>query len=176
MFQKIESWCFCTVVLCLATLAGNATEPLTSLDDAQLSAVYAQGFNITIDFDIDLATTDPNSVVVTGEQLKDMQNLVLRNVSPTGNAAFSRYPTMMDAGGNVLPGMNSITNALNITDHAMENAKSLLTVFALNGDVALGLNMNIIVNPGDTPFTVTQMNLNWANVLLSGTSLTPPTL
>lgn len=176
MFQKIESWCFCTIVLALAALAGNATESVTTLDDTQLSAVYAQGFNITVDFDVDLATTDPNAVVVTGQQLQDMQKLVLRSVSPTGSMALARRSSFMDADGNIMPGMNAINNALNMSDHAMENAKSLLTVFALNGDVAIGLNMNIIVNPGDTPFTVTQMNLNWANILPSGNSPTLPAL
>lgn len=176
MRTTLTRWMLCTGIG-LLLLGGSrlAATPTTALDDAQLSDIYAAGFDVQMDFDIDLAAQNPNGLLVQGgslDALRDYANQRLSNASSEVSNALSSGGRF-DANGTYMPSLPSITNnTLNMSDNAMQNARTLLNVIALNGDVAVGMNMNIIVNPGDTPFTVTQTNINWS-ILSSLSDLFP---
>lgn len=159
-------WLCCFILLLLVMGAGvTAIDPIP-LSDSELAGVVAAGFNVTIDFGVDVKAP-PNSLLIQQDQLdalKDFATTHLQHASVTGG--IDAAPSV-DTGGINLPNLQTlVNNNINISDNALQNSRSLLNIIAL-GDVAVGMNLTIIVNPGDTPFNVTQTNINWSDLISS---------
>lgn len=155
--------CLLLGILLSSLVVAAPPRPMT---DAQLDSVYAAGFNINVDMGIDLAASQPNSVFVTGGNTSNVINglSITRGTSnTTGSNSGSIDPT-----GTYMPNLqNLVVNNINIAANALQNAKTLMNIFALQGDVAVGVNLNVVINPTNTTFSVSQTNINWGNVNLS---------
>lgn len=160
-------WLLCLLLILLAWRI-SAAEIGIPLDDQVLDSIYARGSNVVIDLDIDVQALQPNSLLIDENGFAALQQLaasVQPQISSNGGAGRT-----VSLDGVPIPDYSNVVNNINITDNALQNAQSLLNIIAL-GDVAVGVNLTVIVNPGDTPLNITQMNINWSALL---TSLTPP--
>lgn len=157
-------WMLCIslgVLLCSLVAAA----PPQALSDGQLDQVYAAGFNVTIDMDIDLSATNPDAVFVTGEGAAALQQLMNGGLSFSTNAGGSRNTSSFDPNGTYMPNLQNLTvNNINISDQALQNSNTMMNIFALQGDVAVGMNLNIIVNPTNTALNIIQTNINWGMI------------
>ena len=164
--KRIASrWLLCSALAALCATWGLAGGTRQALSDTELDAVYAAGFNIQIDFGIDVAASNPDAVVMTGGGTDFLnQGMTLSHTSGGG-----RNEVRYDPSGSYMPDFQNLqsTNSLNITGNALQNAQSLLNIFALEGDIAVGVNLNVVVNPVDSIFNVSQTNINWSNLGLS---------
>ena len=165
---SIYRWLILLSILLFAGGAGFAQSSLQPLEDNELDEICATGLNIVIDLDLDLQTPEPNSLLIDPAQLDALRALADNSLQRTSLSGSSTGGVFSTAGIDLanFTGVinNSVTNNVNITDNALQNAQSLLNIVAL-GDVAVGLNLVVIVNPGDAPFSVTQTNINWSNLL-----------
>jgi len=173
---SICRWCLLTLVLLFAAGSGFAQATLQPLEDAELDAICATGLNIVIDLDLDLQTPQPDTLLINPAQLDALKALADNSLQRSSLSGGSTGGVFSTDGINLsnFTGVinNSITNNVNITDNALQNAQSLLNIIAL-GDVAVGLNLVVVVNPGDAPFSVTQTNINWSNLLSAITPVMP---
>lgn len=152
--------------LWLTTTARSAPLP-APLMDGELEQVYAAGFDVQVVLGLEIKTNDPNAVLIRQDQLdalRDYANSSLHRSTARDGADGSGT---FDTDGISLSNFESvINNSMNISGSALQNAQSLLTIFAM-GDVAVGLNLTVIVNPGDAPFSVTQTSINWSDLTFS---------
>jgi len=165
------------LVLLFAAGSGFAQATLQPLEDDELDAICATGLNIVIDLDLDLQTPQPDTLLINPAQLDALKALAdnsLQRTSLSGGSTGGVFtPDGINLSGFTGVINNSISNNVNITDNALQNAQSLLNIIAL-GDVAVGLNLVVVVNPGDAPFSVTQTNINWSNLLSAITTPVMP--
>jgi hypothetical protein len=165
MIENVLRWAACIGLgLLLGGAAFAAPRPLT---DTQLDAVYAAGFNVQVDMGIDLAASNPESVVLAGTS-SALQQFFAGGMRLASTAGGGQNTGAFDPTGAYMPNLQQLTvNNINISDNALQNASSLLNIFALQGDIAVGLNLNVVVNPTNSLFNVSQTNINWATLGLS---------
>lgn len=139
------------------------------LSDLQLDEVYAAGFNIQVDLTMDIAASNPDAVFISGSGGEAaLQQFLDQGMTVARTSGGARNNVSFDPTGAYLPDLERLTvNNLMITDNALQNSQSLVNVFALEGDVAIGVNLNVVVNPIDSIFNVTQTNINWSTLGLS---------
>jgi len=159
---------FFGLVLALAGAVFAAPEDeLVPLADAELEAVCAAGLNITLNLGVDLSTANPSDlIVVSPNNLSSLQPLAgaTQQPSASGSGSFSTGG-IIDMDGTMLPDFQSvINNNVSISDNALQNAQSLLNIISL-GDVAVGINITIIVEPTNSTFNTTQANVNWSDLM-----------
>lgn len=162
-------WLFCLMLtLLLAGAAFAAPEDeLVPLADAELEAVCAAGLNVQLNLDVDLSTANPSDLLLIGPNN-------LSSLYPSGQAAQQPMPSgsggfstggVIDMDGTMLPDFQSVfNNNVSISDNALQNAQSLLNIISL-GDVAVGVNITIIVEPTNSNFNMTQANVNWSDLM-----------
>ena len=167
-------WLLLIMLAWLIVETGVASPVLEILDDRELATIYATGLNIQIDLDFDLTTPEPNTLFIDREKLDALQAFANASKERTSLLNGTSGGTFDIDGINLSNFQSIVNNNITISDNALQHAQSLLNIIAL-GDVAVGLNLTIIVNPGDTPFTVTQTNINWSD-LLSSITPTPSAL
>ncbi len=138
-----------------------------ALSDTQLDQVYAAGFDVDVDLGVNVAASQPNSVLVTSQNAAALQNFVQKGLTLAQSVA-TRDTASFDTTGAYMPNLQSLTvNNLNISNAALQNASTLMNIFALQGDVAVGVNINVVVNPTNSVFNVTQVNMNWGTTNFS---------
>ncbi|MHB9133158.1 MAG: hypothetical protein ACYDBB_18980 [Armatimonadota bacterium] len=142
-----------------------------ALSDTELDSVYAAGFNVQVDFGIDIAATNPDALIVQYGNADAVQNfldhgMAIANASGTG----TRNTGSFDPSGAYMPDLQNLTvNNINITDNALMNSTTLMNVFALEGDIAIGVNLNVVVNPINSTFNINQSNINWGSFTIPST-------
>ena len=163
--------------MAIALLLGMSMAMAASrtLSDSELDGVYAAGFNVTVDFVIDLTATNPDAVLVQGGNPAALQQFFDHGMTLARSRDFGETNLgSLDPSGVYMPNLqNLVVNNINISDGALSNATTLMNIFALQGDIAVGLNLNVVVNPVNSAFNITQTNINWSNIGLSDAFLTP---
>jgi hypothetical protein len=150
----------------LILLAGSVlAAPKKAMADHELDAVYAAGFEVRIDVDLDVAATNPDALLfIPGGDSAAFGQFVSRGMD-IAHSGRSREPGTFDPNGTYMPNLQNLTmNNISLGDGALQNASTLLNVFALQGDVAVGVNLNVIVNPTNSNINLTQMNVNWSTI------------
>lgn len=172
MVKTTLRWWFCAILMLLVmgmSLAAPVEQPL---NDSELDAIWATGFNIDINLDLDVKTDQPGSLIIDKTQLDSLKQFADDTMQRTTMHTRTTGGAFTTDGID-LPNFSSVVsntvNNIDISGNALQNAQSLLNIVAL-GDVAVGVNLVVIVNPGDTPFTITQTNINWSDII---SSLTP---
>lgn len=162
-------WLRGMVVLGMGVLLASAVWAAPrALNDTQLDQVYAAGFDVTVDFDVDIAASKPESVFVEGGSAAAFSQLLNQGMTIANSRSSSRNSGSFDPTGSYMPNLqNLVVNNINISENALKNATTMMNVFALEGDVAIGLNLNVVVNPTNTNFTVQQTNVNWGTLNLA---------
>jgi len=164
-------WFICLMVMLLAGMAFAVPEEMEPLADAELESVCAAGLNIQVDLDVGLATNHPDLMLINTNRLDSLRAIAEAN---------QQQSSSMSGGGlvgDILDGVmdtiqNTINSSISISDNALQNAQSLLNIIAL-GDVAVGINITVIVNPTNSPFDVTQTNINWSDLIPISTPIVP---
>jgi hypothetical protein len=167
MTTKILRWMLLGVlsILCISIVAAATPRPLA---DHQLDDVYAAGFDVQVDFNMDVAAERPESVILLSGDQQALESLAGQGITLTRTMGGGRNTAGLDPNGTYVPNLQNLTNnTINLSGNALQNATSLLNIFALEGDVAVGLNLNVVVNPVNSPVNVSQMNLNWGTLNLS---------
>jgi hypothetical protein len=162
----IRIWLYTVIVLVMGAWACAVPKPLT---DAQLDTVYAAGFDVELTMGLDVAASNPEAVVLQTNNPEAIAQLFTQGLPLTrAITGTGRNEALLDPSGAYMPNLQNLTvNNINITDNALKNATTLLNIFALDGDVAVGVNLNVIVNPSGGIFNVNQTNMNWSNLLVS---------
>lgn len=157
-------WCLTiTMMTGLATFA--APRPLT---DAQLDTVYAKGFDVEIKMGLDVAATNPEAVILQSSNPETIAQLFGQGIPLTRAVSTGRNEGLVDPSGAYMPNLQNLTvNNINITGDALKDASTLLNIFALDGDIAVGVNLNVVVNPVGGNWNINQTNMNWTNLLVS---------
>jgi hypothetical protein len=157
-------WCI-GITLVMSLTAFAAPRPLT---DAQLDAVYAAGFDVEIKMGLDVAASNPEALVLQASDPETLTQLFTQGIPLTRAASSGRNEAVIDPSGAYMPNLQNLTvNNINITGEALKDATTLLNIFALDGDVAVGVNLNVIVNPTGGTYNINQTNMNWTNLLVS---------
>lgn len=113
------------------------------LSDEALDEVHARGIQIHLDIDLDaLSAGNVRSVLNTvGDQfLAQGSNLIAQQ-----------------------GGATNVHNVIAVGGNALQNTQSFLTVIAL-GDVAIGVNLQVILNPSNSTFVISSNNINFSNL------------
>lgn len=157
---------YTVMTLVLGVMAFAAPRPLS---DAQLDTVYAAGFDVQVKMGLDVAASDPQSVILQSNNPDAVAQLFTQGLQLSRAIGDGgRNEATVDPSGAYMPNLQNLTiNNINIANDALKNATTLLNIFALNGDVAVGVNLNVIVNPTGGTFNVNQANMNWSNLPLS---------
>lgn len=166
MTMRTLRWMLCISLglLIAQTVPAAVCRPMS---DTQLDQVYAAGFDIKVDLGLSLAATKPDAVIVAGGSAAAVQNFMEQGMA-VSRTSTTRNSGSFDPTGTYMPNLQDLTvNNINISDNALQHASSLLNVFALEGDIAVGVNINVVVNPINSAFNVTQMNMNWGTMNLS---------
>lgn len=166
-------WFICLgTVLMLAVAVWGAEEELVPMADAELDAVCAAGLNFQVNLDVDLSANHPDFLFIS-DKLGSLRPLAEAGQRSTSTAGSLSGGSPIDTDGTLLPDFQSaINNNISITDNALQNAQSLLNIIAL-GDVAVGINITVIVDPTNSPFNITQTNINWSELLPTMTPVVP---
>ncbi len=153
------------IALMMSLMAVAGPRPMS---DDQLDAVYAAGFDVEIRMDMDLAASNPDALVLQGGDPEMLSQLFTSGIPLARSASTGRNTALIDPSGAYMPNLQNLTvNNINITGEALKDATTLLNIFALDGDVAVGLNLNVIVNPVGGNWNINQTNMNWTNLLVS---------
>jgi len=163
MVRSMLRWMICMGIGLLLMQAVSAAVR-QAMTDNQLDQVFAAGLDIKVDMGLNLAASNPDAVLVAGGNTAALQNVMDRGMA-LANTASTRNDGTFDPTGAYMPNLQNLTvNNIKISDEAFKNSNSLLNVFALEGDIAVGLNINVIVNPVNSAFNLTQMNMNWGTI------------
>jgi len=163
-------------ILMMASMAAIAAP--RPLSDSEMDGVYAAGFDLQVDLGIDIAATNPDAVVVQMGNYSAAQAFLNNGMSFTSRGTGTRELNSgsLDPSGMYMPNLqNLVVNNINIAADALANSSTLMNVFALQGDVAIGVNLNVIVNPTNSTFDIHQFNMNWGSLTISDalTTLNP---
>ncbi|HEY3418306.1 MAG TPA: hypothetical protein VGM23_15630 [Armatimonadota bacterium] len=170
MAMSMQRWMPAVIIGILMMASMAAVAAPRALSDSELDRVYAAGFDVTVDLGLDIAATNPDAVVVQMGNPSAALGLLNQGMTMTAHAAGSRDTNSgsLDPGGMYMPNLqNLVVNNINIAADALSNATTLMNVFALQGDVAIGVNLNVIVNPTNSTFDIHQSNYNWSTLNLS---------
>jgi hypothetical protein len=158
------------VGLLLGSVGLMAVAVKTPLADAQLDTVFAAGFEIKdvqVQIDFDVMSSNPNATIFQGSSLAAVQEVLNQGLS-LSHSLGTRNSGSFDPSGAYMPNLQNLTiNNINIADGALKDATTLMNIFALDGDVAVGVNLNVIINPTNSYFAVMQNNVNWGALGLS---------
>jgi hypothetical protein len=145
----------------LLVMAAGWTKPRT-LSDRQLDAVFAAGFEVKVDLGLDIAASKPDAVYVQGGNQGAIAGLLNSTTNLATTRLGARNEVTVDPSGTNMPNLQNLTvNNINISQNALQNATTLMNVFAMEGDVAIGVNLNVVVNPINSNFNIAQTNVNW---------------
>jgi len=149
--------------------------PPRALSDSQLDGIFAAGLDVQVSMDMDIAASQPDSVLIQGGA-GAAQQLLNQGLTLTRTGIGDRNSSSFDPSGAYMPNLqNLVVNNLNITQNALQNANTLMNIFAMQGDVAVGVNLNVVVNPVNTYIAPVQTNMNWGMLNLGAnlSSLSP---
>jgi hypothetical protein len=150
------------LALVLAASRAFAAGPV-ELSDEQMDGIYAEG--LFFDLDLTLDIKDPDSVRIEGGNAGDLQALLQNGLSwqSTGSSDASRAVAgALDPLGGLDP--NDLANSIYIGDNALQNTHNLLNLIVMGGDVGVGVNITVILNPVNTNLSLYNFNLNFSNV------------
>ncbi len=163
MTGTVLRWSMCIGAALL--LAGAGWTRPRALSDRQLDAVYAAGFEVKVDLGLDVSATKPDSVYVQSGSMSSISSLLNSSMNLATTRLGARNEVTADPSGATMPNLQNLTvNNINISQNALQNANTLMNVFALEGDVAIGVNLNVVVNPINSNFTISQTNVNWGTL------------
>ncbi len=131
------------VVFLVATVAGVAAER-SGLSDAELAEIHAQGVTVFMDF-----TISPQA-----PGLLQQQAGVCAGIAPTGPTSA---PTQVNAGSLNL-------SSIMLSGNALQNTQNLFNVIVQGGDVGIGVNIQVVVNPTNSNFVMNSANYNFAQM------------
>jgi len=153
------------ISILLSSIVVAGPRPLTN---QQLDQVYAAGFDVRVDLDLDLAATNPDAVIVQSGDKAALMRIVDSGIT-IAHSSGTRNSSSFDPSGAYVPDLQNITSLTtnNINVSGLQNATTLMNLFALDGDIAVGLNLNVIVNPVNSVWTTYQNNVNWGTLNLS---------
>lgn len=174
MTTKTMRWMLSIVlgVLVSSIVAAATPKPLT---DSQLDGVYAAGFDIRVDLDIDVAASNPDAVLIQGGGGNAaLHSYVDRGLTVARSMTGTRNTGSMDAGGTYMPNLQNLTTStVSLGAGALQNATSLLNVFALDGNLNIGVNFNVIINQAGSPINITQTNVNGGTLVFGNGAYNP---
>lgn len=165
MSRRRAGWCLTLIALAVLTAmirmpAAAAPVPLA---DEELDAVYAEGLYFTLDMKLDVEGA--SAVRLEGGNLDDLQTLLNNGVSWTsagiGNPA-NTVRAMVEPGGDL--DLNALLGSIYIGGNALQNTHNLFNLVVQGGDVGVGINISIILNPVGSNFSVYNFNFNFSDV------------
>ncbi len=132
-----------------------------SLTDAQLDGVYAAGLDIRVDLDVDVAGSKPGAILIDDGGAAAMRQYYSSGTTLAHSIVGSRNSASLDPSGTYTPTLQNLTSSsISLATGALQNATTLMNIFSLGGDLNVGLNFNVIVNPVNSPINLTQTNIN----------------
>ena len=142
------------------------------LSDSQLDGVYAAGLDVQVSMDMSLSATNPEAVVVQSANPTLAPAMLQQGITLTRSNIGTINSGSFDSTGAYMPNLqNLVVNNLQISNNALQNASTMMNIFAMQGDVAVGVNLNVVVNPTNSVIAPTQTNVNWGTINLSGSAL-----
>jgi len=133
------------------------------LGDRELDAVYAEGLYFSLDMKLDV--DGASSVRLEGGNLGDLEAVLNNGVSwrsaGIGDATKS-VKAMLEPGGDL--DLNALMGSIYIGGNALQNTHNLFNLVVQGGDVGVGINISIILNPVNSNFSTYNFNFNFSDV------------
>ncbi len=164
MSQRRAGWSLALITLAaltaLSQVAAAAPVPLT---DQQLDGVYAEGLYFSLDMKLDV--DGASSVRLEGGNLGDLEAVLNNGVSwksaGIGDAGKS-VKAMLEPGGDL--DLDALLGSIYIGGNALQDTHNLFNLVVQGGDVGVGINISIILNPVSSNFSVYNFNFNFSDV------------
>ncbi len=132
------------------------------LSDRELDGVYAEG--LVFDLDMKLDIQEGSTVSFEGGNVEDLKALLENGLSWKSAGVGDSGGTvkaMLEPGGDL--NLDGLLGSIYVGGNALQNTQNLFNLIVQGGDVAVGINISVILNPVDSNFSLYNFNFNFGD-------------
>ena len=164
--MKYRFWFLSVVGIFICAGAMNA-EAKQRLLDEELDKSYAQGFQVHLDINLNILENEAMNNIQLLPSLDASFGSLTTTVSGSPSGSINTAPLNTFTPNTVFSGQTTsldLANSILISGNALANTRNLFNLIVNGGHVGIGVNLQVVINPTNSHFTLSSDNNNFVSV------------